>query len=222
MAGDGLLGEPLESGDVIYERDIRHLVEPEHNGLYAAIDLRTGEYEIAERREDAMRHLLSNRAWDTIAWVERVGFPTKTPRRSAPGEYRESPPKIIPKEVAKLGISIYERDIRRLVEPEHNGKFAAIDIHSGDHEIAECDWKAARKLLKRRPDAETALVKIGAPGTIPWPTVFLAKDDWRKKARPNRPSPPAPHLATLSYPSSKTEWLRGAPPAWKLKPDSQA
>ena len=177
--GDDILGEPLESGDVIYERDIQHLVEPEHNGKYAAIDLRTGEYEIAESKDDSTRRLLKNRPWDTIAWVQRIGYPV-TRLKLPTGEYREPmPPMTIPKDIAERGRSIYKQDIGHLLEPEHNGKFVAIDIHSSEHEIDECPWTAKRRLLKRRPNAKAALVKVGAPDPppFPWATIFLVRDD---------------------------------------------
>ena len=177
--GDDILGEPLESGDVIYERDIQHLVEPEHNGKYAAIDLRTGEYEIAESKDDATRRLLKGRPWDTITWIQRIGYPVMRAKLPT-GEYREPmPPMTIPKDIAERGRSIYKRDLSHLLESEHNGKFVAIDIHSGDHQIDECPWTAKRKLLKRRPNAKAALVKVGAPDPppFPWATIFLVRDD---------------------------------------------
>ena len=37
-----------------------------------------------------------------------------------------------PEETARLGEEIYERDIRRHVEPGRVGEFVAIDVDSGD------------------------------------------------------------------------------------------
>ena len=89
----------------------------------------------------------------------------------------EPPPKIKPNDIIERGDAIYERDIRHLVEPQHNGKFAVIDVYSGDYEIAWRDGEATHKLLKRHPNAMTALVKIGSPGPIPWPRMKAVKLD---------------------------------------------
>lgn len=66
-------------------------------------------------------------------------------------------------EVARLGDEIYERDIRRRVEPEHAGRFLVLDIRSGDYEVADEDLDASEKLLERRPEAILYGLRVGEP-----------------------------------------------------------
>lgn len=79
-------------------------------------------------------------------------------------------------EIARRGREIYERDIRREVESAQRGRFLALDVRSGDYEIADDDLEASEKLLERRPDAllyglrvgERAAYRIGGgrPGSV--------------------------------------------------------
>ena len=64
-------------------------------------------------------------------------------------------------EVCDRGQQIYEEQIKRLVEPQENGKFIIIDIESGDYEIDEDDIAADERLNGRRPDAVGYLGRIG-------------------------------------------------------------
>lgn len=56
-------------------------------------------------------------------------------------------------EIARRGRELYEKEIRRLVEPEHAGRFVVMDVTSGDYEVADEDLDASERLLERRPDA---------------------------------------------------------------------
>lgn len=56
-------------------------------------------------------------------------------------------------EIARRGRELYEKEIRRLVEPEHAGRFVVVDVTSGDYEVADEDLDASERLLGRRPDA---------------------------------------------------------------------
>ncbi|MCA1718501.1 MAG: hypothetical protein LC781_17315 [Actinobacteria bacterium] len=40
-------------------------------------------------------------------------------------------------EVARRGEELYERSVRALVEPENDGRFLALDVESGDYELAD-------------------------------------------------------------------------------------
>ena len=71
-------------------------------------------------------------------------------------------------EIESLGTTIYEREIRHLVEPDETGKFVVIDVYSGDYEIDERDGTATGRLLKRRPGAMTWAVRVGYPAAYRW------------------------------------------------------
>lgn len=64
-------------------------------------------------------------------------------------------------EVARRGQELYERKIRREVEPEHDGCFLVVDIESGDYEIADDDLTASDRMLVRRPDAMLYGLRVG-------------------------------------------------------------
>ncbi len=56
-------------------------------------------------------------------------------------------------EIARLGDEIYERDIRRQVETDHDGEIVAIDVDSGRWAIADELLDAAGRLRAQRPEA---------------------------------------------------------------------
>ena len=63
-------------------------------------------------------------------------------------------------EFARRGDEVYER-IRRQVEPKNKGKFCAVDIETGEYEIADDELEACDKLYARIPNAQPWLVRIG-------------------------------------------------------------
>ncbi len=65
-------------------------------------------------------------------------------------------------ELGQRGDEIYERDILPLLGPEDQGKIAAIDVETGDYEIASEELAAADRLLTRRPEARIWLRRIGS------------------------------------------------------------
>jgi hypothetical protein len=70
-------------------------------------------------------------------------------------------PRYSKEEFARRGDEIYERQIRPKIEPTNKGKFVAIDIDSGEFELADDELSACDRLLARRPDAQTWLVRVG-------------------------------------------------------------
>ena len=68
-----------------------------------------------------------------------------------------------PDELARLGGEVFDRQVRPSLRPEDDGKFIAIDIGTGDHEIDEDDYTAVTRLRARRPSAEIWLGRIGQP-----------------------------------------------------------
>ena len=66
-------------------------------------------------------------------------------------------------ELARLGSEVFASRVRPVLRPEDDGKFVAIDIESGDHEIDEDDYAAVMRLRNRRPSAEVWLGRVGQP-----------------------------------------------------------
>jgi len=68
-----------------------------------------------------------------------------------------------PETLARIGSEIYERQIRPSLGPGDDGRFVAIDVGSGEHEIDEDDYAAVMRLHSRFPGAEVWLMKVGQP-----------------------------------------------------------
>ena len=60
-------------------------------------------------------------------------------------------------EFARRGDAIYEQEIRPQLKAGDDGKFAAIDIESGEFAIDADEMKAGNKLRKRIPAGEFSL-----------------------------------------------------------------
>jgi hypothetical protein len=65
-------------------------------------------------------------------------------------------------EFAKRGDAMYESSVRPHLKPEDKGKFAAIDIETGEFEIDDNDVEVLERLSKRLPSAQIWLVRIGS------------------------------------------------------------
>jgi hypothetical protein len=65
---------------------------------------------------------------------------------------------------ARLGTEIYERQVRPEVQAGNEGKIVAIDVDSGDFELAQDTLTATERLLARLPEAQIWIVRIGHAG----------------------------------------------------------
>lgn len=68
-------------------------------------------------------------------------------------------------EFARRGDAIYEKDILPKLTAKDVGKFLAIDIETGEYEIAAGEMKAGNKLRARLPEAQIWMVRIGYAAT---------------------------------------------------------
>ena len=64
-------------------------------------------------------------------------------------------------EFAQRGDLIYQTQIRPQVETGNHGKIVAIDIETGDFEVANSTILAVDKLYERKPDAQPWVIRIG-------------------------------------------------------------
>ena len=69
-------------------------------------------------------------------------------------------PHRLPDDIVPEGKAIYE-GLRAQLEQTDCGKFAVIDVYSGDYEVDTRDAEATARLLSRRPDAMTHGIRIG-------------------------------------------------------------
>lgn len=64
-------------------------------------------------------------------------------------------------ETARLGKEIYERNIRHLVEADHQGEVVAIDVDSGSYALGKNAIVASDDLRVRHPYAQVWLMRVG-------------------------------------------------------------
>ncbi len=81
--------------------------------------------------------------------------PAQSSRPTAPTRAEE--------EIRCLGDAIYEREIRRHVEPDRVWEVVAIDVDSGDYAIADTALAATDALLERHPALNVWAVRVGYP-----------------------------------------------------------
>ncbi len=70
-------------------------------------------------------------------------------------------PRYNKEEFAKRGDLIYQTQIRSQIEADNHGKIVAIDIETGDFEVANSPILAVDKLYERKPDAQPWVIRIG-------------------------------------------------------------
>lgn len=70
-------------------------------------------------------------------------------------------PRYSKEEHARRGEEIYERDLRAQLESGNHGKIVAIDVDTGEYEVADNVISATTRLLARLPDAQIWCVRVG-------------------------------------------------------------
>lgn len=65
-------------------------------------------------------------------------------------------------EIGRRGREIYERRIRREVEPTYRGKFIIIDITTGEYVIGDSGREASSLMRERNPEAIMHGTRVGA------------------------------------------------------------
>jgi hypothetical protein len=70
-------------------------------------------------------------------------------------------PRYTREEFARRGQELYDRVVLPALQPGDEDKFVAIDIESANYEMDANDYAAADRLLKRLPDAQIWLMRVG-------------------------------------------------------------
>lgn len=68
-----------------------------------------------------------------------------------------------PQEVARRGREIYEQRIRSEIEPEHEGRFLAVDVESGEYALADDELEAFDRAREKKPEGVLYLLRVGHP-----------------------------------------------------------
>ncbi len=66
-------------------------------------------------------------------------------------------------EHARRGATVYEQQLRPLVEAGNRGRVVAIDVDTGTYEVADDTLTASQRVLSRCPEAQIWCVRIGYP-----------------------------------------------------------
>jgi hypothetical protein len=64
-------------------------------------------------------------------------------------------------EVARRGAEMYQRQVKPQMQPSDKGKVVALDIDSGEFEVADDSLTACQRLRERRPDAQIWCERVG-------------------------------------------------------------
>ena len=59
----------------IYDAELRHKLEPHEHGRYLALEVETGDYEIADRFRDANAQLRERHPLPALFFTFRIGYP---------------------------------------------------------------------------------------------------------------------------------------------------
>jgi len=71
-------------------------------------------------------------------------------------------PRYSKEEHARLGNEWYEQKLRARVENGNHGRFLAIDVDTGEFEVADDLMTASQRLRSRLPNSQTWFIRIGA------------------------------------------------------------
>ena len=75
-------------------------------------------------------------------------------------------PRYSKQEAWRRGTEWYRTLIRPKLGPESKGKYVAIDIETGEYEIADDSMPATHALLARNPDAEIWMERVGHRASV--------------------------------------------------------
>ena len=71
-------------------------------------------------------------------------------------------PRSSTEEFARRGDEIYEREVAPHLRPEDAGKYALIDIETGDYEVDRDELAASDRLFARKPYAQIWFRRVGS------------------------------------------------------------
>jgi hypothetical protein len=74
-------------------------------------------------------------------------------------------PRYSKEEFARRGDALYEKEILPRLTAKDVGNFLAIDIETGQYEVAADEMKAGDRLRRRLPEAQIWMVRIGYTST---------------------------------------------------------
>lgn len=75
-------------------------------------------------------------------------------------------PQMGPQEIAEKGEKIYKEELKKKLEPEHNGDFVAIEVGSGKYFLGKTAEEATNQAKLKFPQGIFHLIKVGFPSAF--------------------------------------------------------
>ncbi|MBM4033694.1 MAG: hypothetical protein FJ291_18200 [Planctomycetes bacterium] len=63
--------------------------------------------------------------------------------------------------LARRGQAYYDEHLRARLEPEHDGRFLALDVETGDYEVDEDEMAAIQRARAKHPQTLFYVLRIG-------------------------------------------------------------
>jgi hypothetical protein len=65
-------------------------------------------------------------------------------------------------DLTQRGLSLYEKKLKNVLEPDQNSRYVAIHVPTGDYALGDTSGDAMREILKQHPvDGQLIIRKIG-------------------------------------------------------------
>lgn len=152
-----------EWGDRLYEEQVRPNLTPDDHGKFVAIDVEGRGFESADDSLTA-RERLRERIPDAQIWLKRIGYDAAIrggmnasfgacPASSRPSDEVANGPRYPLEEFSHRGNAIFNEQIAEQVRSADPLDFVAINIETGDFEVAPEQRTAIFRLRDRSDDA---------------------------------------------------------------------
>ena len=69
-------------------------------------------------------------------------------------------------EIVRQGREIYERDLKRLLEPKHNGQWVVVHVGNGDYAVGPDKLRSVQEMQRKYPDDLFFLARVGQRAAI--------------------------------------------------------
>src|SRR3954471_6032055 len=65
-------------------------------------------------------------------------------------------------DIAERGARLYEERLRKVLEPQHNGKYVVIDVETREYELDQDHLAASDRAAAKRPGARLYAARVGS------------------------------------------------------------
>jgi hypothetical protein len=69
-------------------------------------------------------------------------------------------------ELVRLGRELYKRDLKPLLEPDHDGEWVVIHVANGDYAVGPDKHRSLEEMQRKYPDDVFFFARVGHPAAI--------------------------------------------------------